>query len=290
MNLKSDIQKQLHDLLSSQCLISNDTVWYLQTGGRTNQVWRLVGEQDLICKLYSDASDNPLYANSPKAEFDCLEALIDTDCAPIPHKLVKSDFGTVLLYHFIDGHLWNEKGQEVAALLAKVHQVRPPEKLRVLSEKYEDVRSHGMSILDEVDTGLGFEIRKSCPIVKVDPIDPVLIHTDVVPGNLVNGSNGLRLIDWQCPAIGDPVVDISIFLSPAMHLIYRKSPLSDFEREAFLNALPSCLKQRYEDIGILYHWRTAAYCLWRAKKGELGYLEAAKAEMKLLKQSDDIDA
>ena len=30
-------------------------------------------------------------------------------------------------------------------------------------------------------------------------IEPVLLHTDVVPGNLILGDEGLRLIDWQCP-------------------------------------------------------------------------------------------
>ena len=41
-----------------------------------------------------------------------------------------------------------------------------------------------------------------------------------MPGNLILGEKGLRLIDWQCPAIGDPIVDIMMFLSPGMHEIY----------------------------------------------------------------------
>ena len=44
-----------------QGVISNQTVWHAQTGGRTNKVWRLIGEEDLICKLYLETKTNPLF-------------------------------------------------------------------------------------------------------------------------------------------------------------------------------------------------------------------------------------
>ena len=71
--------------------------------------------------------------------------------------------------------------------------------------------------------------------MSISDIEPVLLHTDVVPGNLILGEEGLRLIDWQCPAIGDPIVDIMMFLSPGMHKIYGSGKLSMKDHETFLN-------------------------------------------------------
>ena len=82
MNLIVNIEEQLHDYLLNQGLISHDTKWLPQTGGRTNKVWRLIGNQDLICKLYLNSSSNPLFANTPTAEYQCLSLLKGTGVAP----------------------------------------------------------------------------------------------------------------------------------------------------------------------------------------------------------------
>ena len=50
---------------------------------------------------------------------------------------------------------------------------------------------------------------------------PCLIHGDTVPNNFIQSVDALVLIDWQCPALGDPVLDLAIFLSPAMQQIAR---------------------------------------------------------------------
>ena len=107
----------------------------------------------------------------------------------------------------------------------------------------------------------------------------------MVAGNLIFGPEGLRLIDWQCPALGDPVVDVAMFLSPGMHMIYGTGNFTAFEREAFLRGLSLYLRARYDQVGLLYHWRLAAYCLWRADQGEVGYEGAASAEMALLEEA-----
>jgi thiamine kinase-like enzyme len=100
---------------------------------------------------------------------------------------------------------------------------------------------------------------------------------------LILGDNGLRLIDWQCPAIGDPIVDIMMFLSPGMHEIYGagKLPMKDYE--AFLMNLTPELRNRYNMLAPLYHWRLAAYCFWKAEQGFIEYENAALAEIDLLK-------
>ena len=104
-----------------------------------------------------------------------------------------------------------------------------------------------------------------------------------MPGNLILGDKGLRLIDWQCPAIGDPIVDIVMFLSPGMHEIYGSGKLSMKDHQTFLMNLTPKLRSRYNIIGPLYHWRLAAYCFWKAEQGFEEYEKAALAEIDLLK-------
>lgn len=107
----------------------------------------------------------------------------------------------------------------------------------------------------------------------------------MVAGNLIFGPGGLRLIDWQCPTLDDPVVNVAMFSSLGMHIIYGTENLTAFECEAFLRGLSLYLRVRYDQAGLLYHWRLAANCLWRADQGELGYEGAALAEMALLEEA-----
>ena len=109
------------------------------------------------------------------------------------------------------------------------------------------------------------------------------LNTDVVVGNLICANDGLRLIDWQCPALGDPVVDITMFLSPGMHLIYGSKKFNMSDYESFLMNLNPHLSERYRVLGPLYHWRLAAYCFWKAEQGNVEYKNAARAEIDLLK-------
>ena len=283
MNFVTDIEQQLHNHLVTKGLISADTIWQIQTGGRTNKVWRLTGASDLICKLYLDASANPLYANTPLAEYECLCALTGAGVAPDAHAFVETPFGVVLLYHYIAGQVWDGDVLAVAELLGRVHVLAPPNDLRVLPDTATFVAAQGLDILDKVKGGRGDELRALRPDVSLDPIAPVLIHTDVVAGNLIHGTDGLRLIDWQCPALGDPLVDVAMFLSPAMHFIYGTSALTDDDKMVFLNAINPTLRARYDQGGALYHWRMAAYCLWRSQDGMADYNDAAMLEIALLK-------
>lgn len=277
------IKEKLQTVLLAQGHIQQDMVWMLQTGGRTNLVWRLSGAQDLICKLYLDASDNPLYANTPEVEYECLMYLDGTGVAPTGQAFLHTEFGSVLLYHFVDGPIWSTDGRAVARLLNRIHEIPAPKNLRVLPDAPDTVVAQGLDMLetvwgDECDALRG--LMPSC--AQAAPAEQVLLHTDVVPGNLVVGSNGLCLIDWQCPASGDALVDVAMFLSPAMHLVYANQPISDQVRAEFLGALPVETQTRYAQIGVAYHWRMAAYCLWKSHKGHAEYLDAAKAEIKFL--------
>jgi thiamine kinase-like enzyme len=283
MNFDNQIKNQLQNYLCEQGVISMQTVWYTQTGGRTNKVWRLLGEEDLICKLYLESNANPLFNNIPEAEYRCLLWLDGSDIAPKPNKYLKTPFGEVLLYNYIKGHTWSHDVDSVSELLSQIRKHKYPNGLRVLSNLPSNIKQTGLTIINKLNNYHKNKLIKICPDVSISDIEPVLLHTDVVPGNLISGDEGLRLIDWQCPAIGDPIIDIMMFLSPAMHEIYGSGKLSMIDHESFLINLSYQLRNRYNIIGPLYHWRLAAYCFWKAEQGFKEYENAALAEINLLK-------
>jgi thiamine kinase len=283
MHIDNEIKNQLQNYLVAQEVISNQIVWHNQTGGRTNKVWRLDGEEDLICKLYAETKTNPLFNNTPEAEYRCLLWLEGSNIAPKPYKYLKTPFGKVLLYNYIEGHTWSHDVDTVSELLTRIRKHKYPKDLRVLSALPSNIKENGLEIINKLNNYHKNKLIKICPVVSISDIEPVLLHTDVVPGNLILGDNGLRLIDWQCPAIGDPIVDIMMFLSPGMHEIYRPGKLSMKDHENFLMNLTPKLRNRYNILGPLYHWRLAAYCFWKAEQGFIEYEKAALAEIELLK-------
>ena len=283
MDFDNQIENQLRNYLCMQRVISNQTVWHAQTGGQTNKVWRLIGEEDLICKLYLETGNNPLFKNTPEEEYRCLLWLEGSNIAPKPYKFLKTPFGEVLIYNYIKGQIWSHNVDSVSELLTRIRKHIYPKGLRVLSNLPSDIKQIGLEIINELNSYHKNKLIKICPDVSIPDIEPVLLHTDVVPGNLILADEGLRLIDWQCPAIGDPIVDIMMFLSPGMHEIYCSRKLSMKEHETFLMNLTSKLRNRYNILAPLYHWRLAAYCFWKAEQGFIKYEKAALAEIDLLK-------
>lgn len=282
INIDMNIENKLHNYLSSQGLISNKTTWQIQTGGQTNKVWRLIGDEDLICKLYLNTNSNPLFQNIPFDEYKCLSKLKGKGITPDLFDFLNTPVGEVLLYHYIDGNIWSYNVEAVSELLNKIHILCPPQELRVLSGIPADIKNHGLNILNNLSGFYKNKLLKICPNVTFTEFNPALVHTDVVVGNLIQGRDSLRLIDWQCPAIGDPIIDIVMFLSPAMHKIYGSRSLSQNEHKIFLSSLEDKLRERYNKLGPLYHWRLAAYCLWKFEQGSKQYKEAALEEIKLL--------
>ena len=283
MDLDDKITHKLHNYLCSQKLISSQTFWYSQNGGRTNKVWRLVGKKDFICKLYSETKTNPLFKNIPEEEYRCLRWLDGSDIAPKPYKYLNTPFGKVLLYNYIVGQTWSHDVDAVSELLFRIRKHKYPKGLRILSNLPSDIKQIGLEITNKLNNYHKSKLINVCPDVSIPDIKPVLLHTDVVPGNLILGDKGLRLIDWQCPAIGDPIVDIMMFLSPGMHKIYGSGKLSMKDHQTFLMNLTPKLRSRYNMLGPLYHWRLAAYCFWKAEQGFIEYEKAALAEIDLLK-------
>jgi thiamine kinase len=285
LNTALSINNSLVDL----GLIGPGAMWRVLNGGRTNRVWRIEDPAGiLVCKLFSPTSNNPLYPNLPGAEYDTLKALHSKEIAPEPVALVNTPEGEVLVYRHLQGRVWSKDTQAVARLLARLHRQGNNVPLRNIASGSAALQAQTQSILADCIHN-DFNIPRSIADLVVSAIErPCLIHTDVVANNLIQTPDGLRLIDWQCPGLGDPCEDLASFLSPAMHLLYGSTPLNPTQIEQFLTAYDNPLVvQRYIRLAPLFHLRSAAYCQWKIERGDLDYLPALKLEMLALEKACD---
>jgi len=82
---------------------------------------------------------------------------------------------------------------------------------------------------------------------------------------------GPRLIDWQCPAVGDPCEDLGLSLWPAMRMAHGAAPLTRAEEARALRAYGTPeVRARLRMLRPWFYWRMAAYCLWRMARGDSG--------------------
>ncbi len=252
--------------------------WTPQTGGHSNPVWRVRdGRQDLICKLYHVEKSSPLFGNDPKHEAIALTKLEGQGVAPNLVATLDTPAGPSLIYRYLSGPQWCGNVVEVAHLLAKLHRQPVPHGLPSAPSAPEGLL-HQTRLMHPSPSALSDSLR-SITLPKLPAIAPVFLHGDVVPGNLVETRSGLQLIDWQCPAIGDPCLDIAIFLSPAMQIIYGHRPLTAPEIQTFFDAYGQPeVTQRYLALAPVFHLRMAAYCAWKGARGSQAHAAAEVVE------------
>ncbi len=278
-----DIQRSLQSELETTNLVPAGAAWEMMTGGRSNMVWK-VG-QDFVCKLFLHR-DNPLFANSASDELLCLTALKGEAIAPEPVGLCRTSFGEAVLYRHIRGHIWRDDIAAVAQLLGRLHKFPAPDGLRRGDMGWPQIAARGADILSLLKPAAADELRRNRPKqTNVPDCGFCFIHGDVVAANIIVSQDGLRLIDWQSPALGDPVSDLFCFLSPAMQIAYGVGPLNKQDSDTFLATYPDRVAvSRLLALLPVLHWRMAAYCAWRVEQGDDVYRAAQDAELAALNQ------
>jgi thiamine kinase len=261
-------------------------------GGYLNQVFRLIGPfGDWVVKRFKLSNELTLFPNLARAEMRALSILGPLGIAPRLIDFIDDpDHGMILIYAFHEGATWPGSGggaeapslAAVAALLKRQHQLTV-DGFRDVPVTPTDILAQGDQFLAQMDR------RHELLRLRPTPVDcPVLLrrsllHTDVGPGNLILGPQGLRLIDWQCPALGDAAEDLCAFLSPAFQILYGRQPLSAAQRAAFLFAYDERrASDRLQLLEPFYHWRMAAYCGMRQQQYATSRPEAAAAYAKAL--------
>ena len=259
--------------------------WVPLAGGLTNRVWRIGA---YAVKLYSPDRATPLFPNDPAAEWAAMTALAPLGLAPVPHARLSGTFGEALIYRYLDGGPGPGDLPALARLLSRIHATPAPA-IRTLPTGSAAILAQTdrlIADLEPVPKPLSDLRNQIAALPPVPPCTPRLIHTDPVASNIVVTPSGPVLIDWQCPARGDPCEDLAIVLSPSMQLAY-DAPLTAAAAEAFLDACPEGAPvARYRRLAPFYHVRMAAYAAWshqtgRARAGEGMALDLAAARVAL---------
>lgn len=242
-----------------------------------------------MVKLYLNRADNPLFDNDPTREVAALQALSGTGMVPILVAFGVFEGCDWLAYNHITGTPWQRNTRHVAQLLGRLHDQPLMQGLPMGRNGSVALEKQTEAILARCPQDEPFleNLRALRPIGHVPPARQlVMIHGDPVPGNMLAHDGTLTLIDWQCPQHGDPTEDLSLFLSPAMQLLYRGTILVPQEIEDFLAAYPDPrIIGRYLALKPWYNWRMAAYCLWRSLGGAPLDRSALDLELQALKRS-----
>ncbi|MGB5556739.1 MAG: aminoglycoside phosphotransferase family protein [Paracoccaceae bacterium] len=257
------------------------------SGGRTNVIWRVGnGQAALVCKLYAHSAESPLFPNDSEAEALALTALSGTHLAPEMIGRYATSLGPCLLYRYVEGASFSGDITLAAGALKHLHCQLPPAGLRHIEQGPAALRRQGFEILDACTSSVAQTLRAVCPNVRdIEQSETVFLHGDAVPANMIQGPNGTVLIDWQCPALGDPAEDLATFLSPAMQSLYGGRPLTVDEQAGFLSAYGNRYTVRsYRVLRPLFHWRMAAHCLWKSERGAPDYADAMQLELAQLEQ------
>ena len=260
--------------------LAPNSVWQPMTGGQVNHLWKIAAAQGCyVVKLYGVSAGNPLFPNDAAAEFRTLHRLQakagGANARPLaPKPLAKFDggFGTAIAYEHQTAEVWTDDVANVARCLRQVHQTPPPEDLRVLVTSPDALMAKTRAILWACHSAQAADLKKHLdhpPEAKHGPpAKPALLHGDPVPANILIARDKITLIDWQCPALGDPVYDLAIFLSPSMQITYGRDPLSPAQINDFLTAYgDEDTAQRYRNLTWFFHMQMAAYALWTREQG-----------------------
>jgi thiamine kinase len=240
------------------------------TGGYLNQVFRLRGAGiDWVVKRFLPETELALFPNLPDAEHRAMQCANTLGLAPEPIAFFDQPDAQVLVYRFVEGAMWRDGVADVGRLLRRLREA-DPSGFRAVPMTPEDILEEGDAFLPKLAPAHRARLLKTRPMsIEIDSLQPVLLHTDIGPGNIIVAKDTGRLvvIDWQCPAAGDPVQDVIAFLSPAFQILYSCPPLSAKQEADFFTAYDdSALAARYAAMRPFYDWRMAGYCAMRTDK------------------------
>jgi aminoglycoside phosphotransferase (APT) family kinase protein len=248
------------------------------TGGYLNQVFRVRGPDiDWVVKRFMPETELALFPNFPADEAEALKRASAHGLAPKPIGFFQGD-APVLVYEFCEGEVWQEGVGAVARLMQRLRDVDATG-FRHVPISPAEILAEGDAFLAKVKPEMRDRLVATRPAsFEIDPARRSFLHTDIGPGNIiVTGDGRLVVIDWQCPAAGDPVQDMVAFLSPAFQILYGCTPLNAQQEADFHRAYDDpATKERYDRLLPFYDWRMAGYCATRKLKYATSRPEASQ--------------
>ena len=236
-------------------------------GGYWNDVSRVRGDGvDWVVKAFATQDGWRLFPILPDDEARALMVLRGRDVAPtfVAYHPRVGERPAVLVYEWVEGAMWTEGTAPVGDLMRRQHAV-PADGFREVPTGSDGILEQGDRLLAGAEPGDAAALRARRPTVRVQPSPRrVLLHTDAGTGNVIVGADGPRLIDWQCPALGDAAEDLFTFLAPAFQVVFGHEPLAPAERAAFLEAYGDpAAEARLAALEPALTYRFAAYCAMR---------------------------
>ena len=240
-------------------------------GGYWNVLMRVQApKKDMVVKQFRTDAINPMFPNMPDAEARALKTLTPLGLSPaFIDYLPDVEGGPVLIYQYVEGNQWTRDYDAVGRLFRKLHDAHITEDFRMLSVEPVDILAQAREALNTlpVDSVDRVALEACCPVPISHPglVRRSLIHTDTGPGNLIQNSDSLVLIDWQCPGLGDPVEDITCFISPGMQILYNSEPLSCHDIDMVLESYGDpAVTERFRQLRVYYHYRFLSYYVFRS--------------------------
>jgi thiamine kinase-like enzyme len=226
MTIKSGLQTIISSFFSVDT--SQIAEWRKLSGCNHDYFFCIKGGKYVIRKFRPPHLDT---AASERAAYTAIKPLGISD------EVVYLDDAGIKIVHFIEGKSlgYGEQDQEEAiALLRKVHENAPP-----ILYSYDIFRNIGgyAAFCKKPDSPnlqilKGYQKELDAIRVKLDSmsITPVLCHGDAcVTGNMLRLKDGsVRIIDWECAGMADPLLDIAL---AAVHQGFDKvDPFASVER------------------------------------------------------------
>lgn len=257
-------------------------------GGYLNQILLVTtGAERMILKQFLPAATGTLFPNLPDDEARALQVLGVLDVSP--RLLGYWPEARLMAYAYVEGGPWETGVQDVARLLT-LKEAADPNGFRPVPLDPAAILAEGDALFARCQASPGAE--RPDPVVVAAPARLSLIHTDLGANNLIGSGKGLRIIDWQCPAMGDLAEDIYSFLSPGFHILNEHPVLTPDEVAAFWAAMnrPD-MQARHASLRPHFAWRMAGYCLWRSEtrpepEVRERYHRAWIAELQHMRQDD----
>jgi len=259
-------------LVEHRLLAYEDMQVYALRGGYLNQVFRVTGYGvDWVVKRFMPETELALFPNLPADEAEAMKRVAALGLAPKVIAFLGQLEAPVLVYEFYEGAMWREGVAPVAHLIRRLRSVDAAG-FREVANTPAALLAEGDAYLPKLSPEMRMHLAAVRPTpVEIEPVPRGFLHTDIGPGNIIVGGDGaLKVIDWQCPAAGDPVEDLVVFLSPAFQILYARKPLGEGEVAEFFDAYDDpAMQDRYGRMRRFYDWRMAGYCAMRKDKYEI---------------------
>lgn len=234
-------------------------------------------------------SGGALFPVDPLLEIHVMTMLARRGLAALPTMAIRHGPDLCLAYPFQAGRTGQPPGPALARLLRRLHRLpptalphlpRPPNGRGILL-----IRAMERLAQEPDGPALGTRVITATAAARATPPGGMVpLHGDPVPGNVVHGPRGARLIDWHSVHRGDACHDLALALSPAMQVIHGLSPCTAAKRDIFLAAYgDQATTARFMATVAWHHGLMIGHCLWRLARGDCAYGPALTAEIAALR-------